>query len=283
MICFGRIGLAILLLGACFTAVSGQYLCVRHLDRGNVLPTQSINDVDNDPSGVLWLATNTGLFHYDGMQCERIPLYSLLDSHYLYQVNRVMTDQHGVTYLAFLNNGLGVLEKGLPLRHYKKNRKDDSGLPNNSIDYLLDLGENVLLIFEQNGFALFHKKSGRFTHLLPSSYFPHADTIARIDLLYKAVSDPEHPGDAWLSGAMGLFHWDHRRRQLFHYPLAPGISSLAPARAIYLHRDQKLYLGGFGKGPASLNDSTAASSSSFTPDAPRIFTPIISPRAFNVT
>lgn len=245
---FRTLLLLFLLFWALPSDIVAQYLSVRHLNRENSMPTQAVNDIARDSSGAIWMATNIGLFRYDGLNYERIRLYSQQNKEQLNQVKLVMIDRSGVIYLAFVNNGFGVLQEDGRLTHYKGYQADTVGLRNALIDDIVDLEDRVLLIFERNGFAFFHKEKKTFTYYVPTEHFDQLEKTMRMDIVYKGVADPLEPRDAWLTGVGGVYHWNHRTQEVSLYPLDPSFSTQPPSNEIYLHTDRKLYMGGWGKG-----------------------------------
>ncbi|MFN9113622.1 MAG: hypothetical protein ACK5XN_26430, partial [Bacteroidota bacterium] len=137
-----------MLLQCSYADVAAQYLSVRHLNRENLLPTQAINDVYTDSSSVMWLGSNLGLYRFDGHNYDYIELFSKADNAYLHQIKRLTADEGGTLYLSFTNNGFGVLSPDGSFVHYKNiPGAGDAQIKDNAIDYILDLGDKVMLIF----------------------------------------------------------------------------------------------------------------------------------------
>ena len=239
----------IILLLCSYTDVAAQYLSVRHLNRENLLPTQAINDVYVDSSSVMWLGSNLGLYRFDGHNYDYIELFSKADNAYLHQIKRLTADKGGTVYLSFTNNGFGVLSPNGSFVHYKNiPGAGDAQLKNNAIDYILDLGDKVMLIFEQVGMGFYDKKEGTFSSVAPSVALNRMEDLSQIDFLYRAVEDPEVPGNAWITGRAGMFYWDEKSSKLSLFPLDSSFSQQPPSNAILSDNKGRLYLGGWGQG-----------------------------------
>lgn len=231
------------------STVHAQYLSVRHLNRENLLPTQAINDVYVDSASVMWLGSNLGLFRFDGHNYEHIKLYSQADKANLHQIKRLTADKEGFLYLSFTNNGFGVLAPDGSFVHYKSNPgTGETQLKDNAIDFILDLGPKVMLIFERVGIGFYDKESRSFSAVAPSVALNRMSELPDIDFLYRAVQDPELPGNAWITGRAGMFYWDDKASKLTLYPLEKKFSGQPPSNAILHDNKGRLYLGGWGEG-----------------------------------
>jgi len=242
--------LVFLILWVCSNSpVWAQYLSVRHLNRENLLPTQAVNDVYVDSASVMWLGSNLGLYRFDGHNYEHIKLFSNTDNAFLHQIKRLTADRNGFLYLSFTNNGFGVLAPDGSFAHYKSNTgAGDKQLRDNAVDYVLDLGDKVMLIFERVGLAFYDKKSRTFSAVAPSVALDRMEELPEIDFLYRAVQDPEVPGNAWITGRTGMFYWDEKTSSLSLYPLDKKFSGQPPSNAILSDNKGRLYLGGWGEG-----------------------------------
>ena len=239
----------IILLLCSYTDVAAQYLSVRHLNRENLLPTQAINDVYVDSSSVMWLGSNLGLYRFDGHNYDYIELFSKADNAYLHQIKRLTADKGGTVYLSFTNNGFGVLSPNGSFVHYKNiPGAGDAQLKNNAIDYILDLGDKVMLIFERVGMGFYDKKEGTFSSVEPSLALNRTKDLPGIDFLYRSVEDPDFPGNAWITGRAGMFYWDEKSSKLSLFPLDSSFSQQPPSNAILSDNKGRLYLGGWGQG-----------------------------------
>ncbi len=249
--------LIVWLLFAAGPDATAQYLSVRHLNRENLLPTQAINDVCVDSASVMWLGTNLGLYRFDGYNCDHINLFSREDNAPLHQIKRLTTDREGYIYMSFTNNGFGVLAPDGSFVHYKNKPGSAGNQPrDNAIDYVLDLGEKVMLIFERVGLDFYDKKSRTFIAVAPSVVLNKAQDLPNIDFLYRAVQDPEAPGNAWITGRRGMFYWDEKAATLSMYPIAQSFSGQPPSNAILHDNRDRLYLGGWGEGLHIFNTRT---------------------------
>jgi ligand-binding sensor domain-containing protein len=213
------------------------------------LPTQAINDIYVDSSSVMWLGSNLGLYRFDGHNYDYIELYSQADNANLHQIKRLTADKDGFLYLSFTNNGFGVLSPDGSFVHYKsKPGAGDNQLKSNAIDYVLDLGARVMLIFERVGIGFYDKKSRMFSSIAPSVALNSMGNLSEIDFLYRGVQDPEVPGNAWITGRAGMFYWDEKASKLSLYPLDKKFSGQPPSNAILSDNNGRLYLGGWGEG-----------------------------------
>lgn len=61
------------------TLLPAQQLVLRHLDEERGLPSNCVLDLHVDAEGLLWVATNNGLYRYDGFTFERIGVGTPLD------------------------------------------------------------------------------------------------------------------------------------------------------------------------------------------------------------
>lgn len=231
------------------STVYAQYLSVRHLNRENLLPTQAINDIYIDSASVMWLGSNLGLFRFDGHNYDYVELYSNADKAYLHQIKRLTADKDGFIYLSFTNNGFGVLSPDGSFIHYKSNPgTSETQLRDNAIDFVLDLGSKVMLIFERVGIGFYDKGSRSFSAVAPSVVLNRMSELPNIDFLYRAVQDPDLPGNAWIAGRAGMFYWDEKTSKLTLYPLEKKFSGQPPSNAILHDNKGRLYLGGWGEG-----------------------------------
>jgi ligand-binding sensor domain-containing protein len=222
----------------------GRYLYARHVGMESGLPSNAVQDIAVAPDHALWIATDIGLFRYNGLEFEQTPLVSPVDNRAVSRVYQIEIDSLDNKFLLFLNDGFGVLDRNNRFRHFKKMEGQAGGLLENSCWRMKDFGEQVILIYRQNGFALYDKKKGNFDQILPSRLLPEYAGVPRFDEMMTAVPDPEHPGVAWIAGVTGLFRWDQSTRALDYFT-SP---SYAPARSIWVHTDGKAYMGAWGGG-----------------------------------
>ncbi len=240
----------------------GQYLYARHVGMESGLPSNAVQDIAVAPDHALWIATDVGLFRYNGLEFEQTPLYSPVDKRRMSRILRIEIDPDGNKYLLFLNDGFGVLDRNNRFRHFKKTVGDAKGLLENSCWRLLDFGEQVLLIYRKNGFALYDKKTGTFDHILPSRLLPQYANVPRFDQLVAAARDPDHPEVAWIAGCAGLFRWDQSAHSLEFFTEP----NFAVPRSVWVHADGKAYLGAWRGGMQVFDTRKRAWAPKATPD-----------------
>lgn len=240
--------IALLALSISFLAApagaQGPYWHIQNLNVEGVLPSNSIHCIAKDDKDVIWVGADVGLFRYDGFRFERQDLYSHKDSSSLHNVFRLLIDESGTQYISFLNNGFGVRTREGRFRHFKS----PGELPNNSIDYLTDMGDEVLILFEKFGLTVFNKKTERFEHFLPSEMLPSHSRLERFNFLLGAARDPGNPQVVWIAGRAGMFRWDHPKRALEFFPFRTPVNSKASIRSIYIHTNGKAYMGSWNAG-----------------------------------
>ncbi|MEM9545873.1 MAG: ATP-binding protein [Bacteroidota bacterium] len=144
---------------------SGQYLNPwNNIGIEEGFSNLTINDIEQDSTGYLWVATNEGFNRFDGEFVRRFPINDSLNLRHL-PINDMVIDG-SVIWLAIKGKGL-----------YKYNILTDksdkvAGLTNIDVYKLRLIGEDLWILTPRNGLIIYHKNEKRIR-----SYFDRKNNI----------------------------------------------------------------------------------------------------------
>lgn len=200
------------------------------------IPTDSSSISDNyiwriitDPQGYLWIGTYSGGLNRYDPATERFISYrhhpedstSLLANN----VPALYLDSQKQLWVGTWASGLSRLDSaGKGFIHYRHQPGDSTSLSDPNVSAILEDSFGDLWVGAWNGLSRLRKEDRaekRFTRYLPQS--PDSRT-PRAGQIWALCEDPAHPGDIWVgSYGGGLWKFDRKREQFFHFPLdVPG-------------------------------------------------------------
>ncbi|MBB1287366.1 hypothetical protein HRH25_23520 [Flavisolibacter sp. BT320] len=154
------------LLGSCLCL----YCQAQNLQLDLVVPPRDepwarIHRMVQDVQGFLWLATDGGLFKYDGYKCTRYHhTPNLANSLANDWVESIAVGEENVLFLGTYGSGLDLFDlSNGNFTHYRHNPRDASTLSNDTVTAIVKDPQGMLWIGTHNGLNRFDPKSGKFT------------------------------------------------------------------------------------------------------------------------
>jgi len=164
---------------------------------------KSINEIAEDKSGFLWLATNKGLFTFDGNTLSRFDKLnpSLLKAYYSY----VFIDSKDRIWAGTISNGLICIDNNRNIiKEYSHHPNDNSSLADNRIKLIFeDYKKNIWVGTHTSGLNKFDSKTEKFIHYRPSTFFLEKDK-RNIDEFISHTRDSKKKYIEWIGTLDGL-------------------------------------------------------------------------------
>jgi ligand-binding sensor domain-containing protein/signal transduction histidine kinase len=138
-----------------------------------------------DAQGFLWLATDLGLYKYDGYQYSSYHHHSRnSNSPAADNIVSVTSDNAGYLWLAPLGSGLDRLDPATGVfTHFRHHKNDPGSLANDTVNILLQDHEGSLWVGSNAGIDKFDPKTNKFFH-----YTHHANDPSSLSCNYvKAI------------------------------------------------------------------------------------------------
>ncbi|MEM9056764.1 MAG: EAL domain-containing protein, partial [Pseudomonadota bacterium] len=208
------------------------------------LGDDTINDIQPDALGRLWVATHdgisvldpdTGLFYHHKPDADDDR--SLADG----VVKRLFVDRAGVMWAGTFKGGLqrhdSVTDRFVRYRH---DANDPSSLSDDYVSSILEDDEGRLWVGTQDGLNLFNRQTQTFTRYARSASDPTSLGNNGVSSLHQDAS-----GLLWigtLGGGVSL--WDPRSWRLGHY--TNDLLSGAMTVALATDREQRVWIGALG-------------------------------------
>jgi ligand-binding sensor domain-containing protein/signal transduction histidine kinase len=162
----------------------------------------AIMGMGQDPQGFVWLATQNGLFRYDGYRY--IPFYHDPDNANSPASNRtesLFVTKGGIVWIGFLSNGLDRFDPATGMfTHFIHDPNDSASLSDNGIRAILEDRQGVLWVGTNRGLHRFHPESGTFTRYRHNPQDPSSLSHDGVGELYE-----DRQGTLWV-GTGG--YWD---------------------------------------------------------------------------
>jgi len=197
--------LLILLFSFQFVSTNGQ-----NIERG-LLPIYSIqseritriNSIDEDKLGFLWLATDKGLYTFDGNTLSRFDKTSknLRKAYYTH----LIVDSKNRVWAGTISKGLICIEDSRNIiKEYAHHPNDIASLADNRIKLIFeDYKGNIWVATHTSGINKLNTLTNDFKHFFPSKLFSDKDK-RNIDEFISHRRDPKQKNIEWLGTLDGL-------------------------------------------------------------------------------
>ncbi len=196
--------------------LNSQNLKFKRLSIDEGLSTVSVNTIFQDSQDFIWIGTQDGLNRYDGYHIKtyKTDQYSksAIASNY---VRCLYEDKNQNIYIGTDDEGLSVLNKKTEKFTNYKNSLNKKSISSNSVQFIIELSINELLIATDNGLNLFNTDTKEF-ELINST-----DSVETIDLKHIFKDSKGHIYIA--SFGKGLFEYDKKTKKISHYSIPKNI------------------------------------------------------------
>ncbi len=185
----------------------------RHLTLQDGLSQSTINDIYQDETGYIWLATLDGINRYDGKEFKsfksEIDNPNSMSSGY---VNSLDADTSGFLW-ASTNHGVSRLNlKTHDVRRYLRDSDDPNSLSNNTTTHLIVDSQETLWVTTVNGLN---------RYVAEQDHFEHFESDINLSYIFE-----DHTGTLWVgTGGEGLMQFDRKKQELVSYHNFSGTAS----------------------------------------------------------
>ena len=196
----------------------GSSLRFRHITLEDGLAQSSVNAIEQDAQGYIWIGTQDGLQRYDGYDflTYRHDIgdpASLADN----DVNALAVDPGGAMWVGTADLGLDRLEPGTRrFTHFQHDPARPASLTSNTVITLLLDHAGRLWVGTDQGLDRLDSDSGTFKHYKVPSSQPNASEIF-------AIYEDSH-GRLWLGSAHGLYYYDTKSESLLPFQPVSGVA-----------------------------------------------------------
>lgn len=212
----------------------------------------TINDIEPDSAGFLWLATSQGVQRFFPQQeeFEAAPLFtSELQQE---EVVQILRDQDGRLWFGMAVAGLVVYEPESGIFHHLHHQPGNAqSLSDNRVASLLEAQDGDIWIGTLNGLNRYHPESGRFSSYFHDPYDPRSLSSNEVISLYQ-----DRSGVLWVGTFGGGLNNHYQHNEHFvHYQNVPRSEHGLAANSVFaLHEDQtgKIWVGTDGGGLNSI-------------------------------
>lgn len=174
------------------------------------LSNNIVNDITEDHSGFLWVATNVGLNKFD-RENERFIRYmpeknnkNSLSDHIIYSL---LVDRQNNLWIGTYNNGLNKFDrKNNKFVHYKHDTMDKESLSNNMVRVIYEDKQGILWVGTNNGLNKFDQ--GRFFRYQRNSENSISNNV--INAIYE-----DGKGNLWIGTSGGGLNRFNKKTQIF--------------------------------------------------------------------
>ena len=154
-----------------------------------------VTSIVQDKQGYMWLATQQGLYRYDGYQMisykndPKNPA-SLASN----RLESVCADSSGIIWIGTFGEGLDRFDpSGGVFRHFRHKVKDEISLSNDTVTAILQDRQGVLWVGTHGGLNRLDSRTGNFIH-----YRHHANDSASISNNQVRVLYEDHLETLWI-------------------------------------------------------------------------------------
>jgi ligand-binding sensor domain-containing protein len=156
-----------------------------------------IMGMGQDPQGFVWLATQYGLFRYDGYRY--VPYYHDPDNANSPASNRtesLFVSESGIVWIGYLKNGLDRFDPATgTFTHFTHDPNDPGSLSSNAVGAILEDRQGVLWVGTDRGLNRLLPESGTFTRYLHDLQDPSSLSNDYVGSLYE-----DRQGTLWVGG-----------------------------------------------------------------------------------
>jgi len=239
----------------------GQYY-FNNLSKHNGLESSSINCIERDEDGFIWIGTSKGLYRFDGTDLLRFK-HDPNDSSTISE--DVIIDLHlgteGNIWAGTRDKGVNVIDPiGLSIQHIYPDEKNKSGLTSVQNNILYDNKENVWISGSFHGFDIFNKKKKIVTNFKPTNQIDNLES-RQANTITCCVPDPTDANIVWIGTLQGIFKFEVRSKEFFYYPISKE-NAINPEmfggreeiiRDLLFVSDHELWFASWGGGIGKLN------------------------------
>ena len=193
----------------------------RKIDLRDGLPEFAMpHDLLQDTLGRVWIAYESGLFHFDGYTVSSVPV-SVQDSLALPEqaVNLLCKDRQGRIWIGLRNMGLCIVEvttgkwtRILPERH-------GGLLPAERIWDMLQLSEHTYYIATETGLVHFDELTGKFHRFNFNDPSSGEKETAYTNTMRTILRDFQDTSLYWIGTRCGLVSFDSRNKEFRKYEM----------------------------------------------------------------
>ena len=242
------------------------------LDRGHAekiglrqgLSNGRIYQITQDQNGFLWLATENGLYRYDG-NSMLVFRKNFRDKNSLLHnvVSCIAVDSRNNLWIGYGGHGLSYYDQtNSTFHHFTNDSTSKNKIPAGNTDYILiDRNDNAWLGIVATGLWQYEKKSGKFIDhgQLPYVHSGYTEGFRKhLNRLSDMYLD-EKSNELWMATADGLYVFDTRTRKFgVHRPEPDTVNAWKKDVFSTFVTDSagKFWIGGWGTGLNYFNAQT---------------------------
>ena len=221
-----------------------------------------IMGIAQDPKGFIWLATQNGLYRYDGYRF--VSYYHDPNNKNSLASNRtqaLFVSESGIIWIGFYLNGLDRFDPQTGnFTHFTHRPEDPSSLTDNNVTAILEDRQGVLWVGTTNGLNRLNPESSSFTRYYHN---PQDTTSLSHDSVMKLFEDRQGTlwvgtGSYWLSksgkGGLNRFNPDNNTfTRYLHHPEKQNSLLNNDVGAIYEDSRGTFWVGTWGEGLHTMN------------------------------
>ena len=184
------------------------------------IQTEKINKIhaiSEDDSGYIWLATDKGLFTFDGNTLSKFNRVKPLIRNASY--SSVMVDSKNRVWAGTYSQGLICINlNNNKITEYKHRLNDSLSLADNRVKLIFEDKNGAIWVGSHtSGLNKLNEGNHLFEHFLPSTYFPD-NNKRNIDEFISYKNDPVNKNIFWIGSLDGLLKFDVNNNtfELFH-------------------------------------------------------------------
>ncbi|MBN2524717.1 MAG: SpoIIE family protein phosphatase [Bacteroidales bacterium] len=175
----------------CFLNATSQIIPFQNYTVKNGLPSNIINDIEQDYLGYIWLATQVGAVKFDGYNFETFTINEGLPDNYILDI---YIDSKNRIWFATASGGLATMKNN----KIKVLNESDGLVSNNSMKVFEDKKENIWFV-SYEGFSI----------IMPDTILSYNETnspiVSEILCTYNAFN-----GTIWLTTVEGIYYFDDK-------------------------------------------------------------------------
>jgi PAS domain S-box-containing protein len=212
-------------------------------------PTAAVTGILQGSKGFIWVATENGLFRYDGYKCTAYRHDPTnLDSISGTEANCLCLDSEGTLWVGTYNDGLNRFHwETETFTHYKNSKNDPQSLSHNGISVIYEGQKGYLWIGTlEGGVNRFDKNTGKFKRFQHDPENHHSLSNNNVTSICQNST-----GELWIGTEHGLNRWDREKEVFTRYTLQPGGPGALKKnhiKVVYEDRKGNLWIGTWGSG-----------------------------------
>jgi len=142
-----------------------QFYGYKNFNHKDGLTTNRINDIHQSSNGIIWLATDKGIFHYDGNQFQSVP-----NQHANTSISGLDINKKGVLLFTSEHSGLFSLNKKKSVSLFQSNRSKAkyTGVFTVNEYTLVTYNNSILLLNGEN--IIFQKRISQHKTIIPHQF-----------------------------------------------------------------------------------------------------------------